>query len=106
MNDIERYFAYKNQIRNAKYKKVLIITVILFIVLLFVGWLSFLILFNLTTVDALYTAVLVMTSIDVEVTPVNDGQKIFIMIYALLVVVLLLAIVNVAVSYFFTLIKL
>ena len=57
--------------------------------------------FDLTWVDALYASSLILTGIDIEVTPITNFQKIFIIFYALLTVTILLSMANVAVQYFF-----
>lgn len=100
INDLNDFYNQRDNQIKEKYFKLLIILILIYIVIIIVGSIIFAFMFNLTWVDALYSSVLILTGIDIEVIPITDGQKIFIVFYALLTIIILLSFVNVAVEYF------
>lgn len=91
---------YERKERNFKF---LIIIILVFIVVIILGSIIFMFVFDLTWLDALYASSLILTGIDIEVTPITDMQKIFIIFYALVTVLILLSMANAAIAYFFEL---
>lgn len=85
--------------------QLLIIIILIFLILILLGTIVFQLLFNLNFIDGLFTATLIMTGINIEVTPTTVGEKLFVIIYAITVVVVFLSMANVAVSYSFDLLK-
>jgi hypothetical protein len=100
VNDLNEFYTQRDCKNKEKYLWFLIIITLIYIFVIIVGTIIFMYIFNLTWVDALYSSVLILTGIDIEVTPVTDGQKIFIVIYELFTIIILLSFVNVAVEYF------
>ena len=56
-----------------------------------IGSIVFMVMFSLDWVDAVYTAVLITSGINIEVTPTTDGGKIFVIIYCIVSVIILLS---------------
>jgi hypothetical protein len=104
MDGYLKYKCCKQAEKRKRYEIILVITIILFLILISLGTIAFKYMFNLTWIDALYTATLIITSINIEVLATTTGQKLFIIIYALLVVVIFLAMANLAIQYLFHLI--
>jgi len=100
INDLDEFYNQRDIQKKEKYLQFLIIIIIIYIVVIIIGTIFFIFMFDLTWVDGLYTAVLVLTGINIEVNPTTDGQKLFIVIYSLLTVIILLSFANVAVEYF------
>jgi hypothetical protein len=94
-----------NKERHAKERKrdiaVLIFSLIAFIITVIVGTIIYIYLFNLSWIDALYNAALIVTAISVEVNPMTTGQKLFIIIYSLIAVILLISIATDAIRRIF-----
>lgn len=99
VHKVLEYLESKELQKREKYKRVLFFTVLLFFIVLIVGALLFQSLFDLDTIDAFYAAALVMTSIDVEPEVITTGQKLFVLIYALIVVIIFLSLANNAINY-------
>jgi hypothetical protein len=73
------------------------IMVVSFIIVILLGTIGYVYIFQLSWLDALLNATLVLTAISTFNNPITDGQKWFVIIYALISVILLLAIVNSAI---------
>lgn len=58
-------------------------------------------LFDINWIYSLYASAMIMTGIDLEVNVTTDGQRLFIIIYAFVVIFLLLSMVNLGIQYFF-----
>ncbi len=101
MNHLKAFQEYKNQNKKEKYKISIIIIFLLYLIVLLLGSLIFMFLFNLTWINAVYVATLIMTGIDLEVTVTTTGEKIFIIIFSIISVILLLSMANVALQYLF-----
>jgi hypothetical protein len=101
MDDLKEFYCQKDREYKEKYIKILIIIVFFFIATIILGSIIFMFMFELTWIDALYAASLILTGIDIEVVPTTNAQKIFIIFYALLTVLILLSMANLAVQYFF-----
>lgn len=80
-----------------------IFTLILFLILILLGTVGYVYLFELNCLDAFYNASLILTTISLEVTPITDGQKVFIIIYSMVSVILFLSIVSGAINKIFDL---
>ena len=85
-------------------KRVLIIVIISFFLLITIGVVGFKYLFNLSWLDSLYAATLVITGINIESTAVTDGQKWFVIIYSIFAVVIYLSMANAAIEYLFAIV--
>lgn len=98
LNDIKCiYVKYDNDNRKRKTKKdikLIIFSIVLYIFLLFIGTLCYVVLFDLDWLNAFYGAVLVATGIDIEYDAMTTVQKVFIIIYALVTVLIFLSIAN------------
>lgn len=103
MDALETFHCNQNTHRKKKYLCSIIIVIILYILLIVIGTIIFKYLFDITWLNAIYAAALVFCGIDLEVIVITDGQKIFIIIYAIISVILLLSMANLAVEYFFEL---
>src|SRR5437763_1901807 len=55
---------------------------------------GYMFLFNLSFLDAFYHATLIITAISIDIDVVTVGQKLFIIVYALVSVIILLSIAN------------
>ena len=84
-----------------RHEKIFILTLMLYIIVTIIGTLLYMVLFDLDWFDALYGATLILTSIDVEYKPITTGQKLFVIIYSIVAVVILLSFVGSASDYFF-----
>lgn len=96
-----RYLALKKleqERKNTRNITILIIAIIAFIITIFFGTLGYIAIFGLSWIDAFYNAVLILTAIDIANQPISTGQKLFIIIYALISVILLLSIINAGVQ--------
>ncbi len=71
-----------------------IFSIIIFLTIILVGTIGYIYLFDLTWIDAFYNASLVLTAISVEVNPETIEQKLFIIIYSLISVILFLSIAS------------
>lgn len=98
LNDIKQvYVKYDNDNRKKKTKRdiqLIVFSIILYILLLFIGTLCYVVLFNLDWLNAFYGAVLVATGINIEYDAMTTVQKVFIIIYAILSVIIFLSIAN------------
>src|SRR4029078_865551 len=84
--------------------KALVIMLSIFIILIVVGLLGFMYLFNLDALTSLFYASLILTAIDLpEQLVVTKGQKWFIIFYAFASVIIFLSIADVTLQYLFTL---
>lgn len=88
----------KEQCEKKKHRRIIIfvITIIAFIITIIIGTVCYFFLFNLPWIDAFYNASLILTGIDVETTPTTTGQKIFISVYAIVSILLLVSLANIA----------
>jgi hypothetical protein len=100
IDDLTDFYNKRDNEIKEKYLQFLIIIIIIYIFVIIIGTIIFMFMFGLNWVNGLYTAVLVLTGINIEVNPITDGQKLFIVIYALLTVIILLSFANVVVEYF------
>lgn len=80
--------------QNKKRANIFLFSVILFVIVIIIGTIGYVYLFGLSWIDAFYNASLVLTAIGVEVDPQTVGQKLFIIVYSLISVLLLLSIAN------------
>lgn len=80
--------------RSQRSTNLFIAIVLLFIVTIILGTIGYVYLFNLSWLDALYNASVIITAIDVENKPTTSGQKVFIILYSFISVLLLLSLVN------------
>jgi len=103
IDDLRKFECEKDKKKKEKYIYSLLIIFVIFIAVIIVGAIIFKYLFDIPWIDAFYAATLILTGIDIEVNVTTVGQKIFIIIYALLTVLLLLSMANVAVQYLFNL---
>jgi Kef-type K+ transport system membrane component KefB len=98
LKDIKQiYVDYDNS--NKKKKKIrstqlIIFLIIAYIFLLFIGTLCYHVLFDLDWIDSLYAATTIATGIDIEFPNVTAAQKVFVIIYALISIILFLSIAN------------
>lgn len=77
---MEEYsYGERNRRRN-----ILLVSVILFFLITFIGTMGYRYLFDMTWLDAIYSAVLVLSTLSVEGRIGTPIQKIFIMIYSLI----------------------
>lgn len=102
-NELNNFFNKRDEIKRKKNKKFLLIFLILWICIITIASFIFMFMFNISWIDAIYAASLIMTGIDIEVIVTTDGQKIFIIIYSFLVIFLLLSMANLAILYLFEL---
>lgn len=88
----------KDRLEKKHKRTVTVIIVILtaLIIALFLGTVGYVIIFGLSWIDALYNATLILSALDVHEEPMSTGQKLFIIIYALIAVILLLSFANAA----------
>lgn len=100
LNDLAKFHNQRDHQRKEKYFQFLIIITLVYVVVIILGTIIFMFMFDLTWVDALYTAVLILTGIHINVVPITDSEKIFIVFYALLTVIILLSLANISVIYF------
>ena len=98
-DDLTRFYCQRDNENRKKYITILVLIILVFIVTIILGSIIFMFMFDLTWIDALYASSLILTGIDIEVTPITNFQKIFIIFYALLTVTILLSMANVAVQY-------
>lgn len=83
---------------------VLIITVVAFIIMIVIGTIFYAWLFGLGWLDAFYHAALTLAAISLEVEAMTVGQKIFIVVYSLVSVLMLISLANTATLRLFDLI--
>lgn len=103
MNELKLFESIKDAKNKQKYLRAIMIVSILYIILIVVGTIVFTYMFDITWLDALYTSSLIITAVDLEVTVTTDGQKIFIIIYSIIAVLLFLSMANLSVKYLFDL---
>ena len=101
--DLTKFYCRRDHERKEKQFRLLIIIILIFLVVIILGSLIFMFMFDLNWIDSVYAATLILTGIDIEVTVTTNTQKIFIIFYALLTVIILLSMANVAIQYFFDL---
>lgn len=101
ISNLKKFYCQKDRENKEKYIQILIIIVLTFIVVIIIGSIIFMFMFDLTWVDSFYVAVLILTGIDIEIVPTTDAQKIFIIFYSLLTILILLSMANLAVQYLF-----
>ena len=77
----------------------LAIFIIILVVLLIVGMIAYRYLFQLSWVDAFYSATLVLTTVNTVPEARTVGQKIFVAIYALISIVVFFSLTSVIVSF-------
>lgn len=98
LNDIKHiYVKYDNDNKRKKTKKdiqLIVFSILLYILLLFIGTLCYVALFDLDWLNAFYGATLIATGIDIEYNAMTTVQKTFIIIYAIFSVVIFLSIAN------------
>jgi hypothetical protein len=73
---------------------IFVVTIIAFIITIMIGTIVYVFLFGLPWIDAFYNAAVVLTAINVDINPLTVGQKLFIIVYAFVSVVLLLSLAN------------
>lgn len=93
----------KEQHEKEKRRNIIIfvVTIIAFIITILFGTIGYVFLFGLPWIDAFYNAALVLTAINIDVQPMTVGQKLFIIIYAFVSVILLLSLANTAMQRIF-----
>ena len=98
LNKIECLYDTKKCEEKARKRKriiqILVFSVILFIIVIILGTIGYMFLFNLSFLDAFYHATLIITAISIDIDVVTVGQKLFIIVYALVSVIILLSIAN------------
>lgn len=99
MNCALKFEKRKNDIERSK--RVLVIVIISFFILITIGIIGFSYLFGLNWFDSLYAATLVITGINIEVTAITTGQKWFVIIYSIFAVIIYLSMANAAIEYLF-----
>ena len=83
---------------DKKKVNVFLIVLILFAILIAVGTIGYKYIFDLTWINALYSASVVLTSTSIETTPKTTGQKLFVSIYSIISVVVFLSIASYAIN--------
>ena len=82
-----------------KHRKIFMFTLFLYIVTIIIGTILYMILFDLEWLDALYSSILILTAISNEYEAITSAQKVFIIIYSIISVVILLSFANSASKY-------
>jgi len=93
LNELDNRDRIKKNCQKQKRKKIFILSVVLFFIVFIVGILFYMYLFNLDFLDSTYNTVLIITGIDVGLHPTNSAQKIFIIIYSLITIILIVSII-------------
>lgn len=86
-----------------KLKKILIFAVILFVLILSVGFIGYKHFFGMSSVDAFYNTSLTITTVAVAPHERTNSEKMFTAFYALFSALLFLSLISAAVAYIFTL---
>jgi hypothetical protein len=92
-DQIIRFFNERDKRRKQKRNNILVFASTLFVIVLVVGIIGYMSLFNLEFTDAVYNTVLVLTAIDTPNPGISSPQKVFIILFALISTILLLSIV-------------
>lgn len=98
LQNIEHIIIKCDKLNKIKKKQkdvnIILFSLILFIIVLLLGTLGYFYLFGLSWLDSFYSATLILTAITIEFEAMTKGQKIFILIYALIAVVIFLSVAN------------
>lgn len=87
------------QDKYEKHRKIFIFTFVLYIIFVIIGIIFYMVLFDLEWFDAFYATTLVLTTISIEHNAITTGQKLFIIIYSTLSIVILLSLAGSASKY-------
>lgn len=101
MDALAQFQCLKEQKDKKRYLRNLIIIITIYIIFIIIGIILFKYIFDINWIDSWLISTMLYTGIDLEVTPVTDGQKVFIIIYSIIAILLLLSMANIAVQYFF-----
>lgn len=93
INILDERDKQKELCRKQKRNNVLIFASTLLIIVIIIGIIAYMSIFNLEFTDAVYNTVLVLTAIDTPTNPVTSAQKVFIIFFALISTIILLSIV-------------
>lgn len=98
LNDIKKihkqHYIENARARTNKDIKIMIILIILYILLLFIGTLCYVVLFDLDWLSAFYGATLIATGLDIEYDGITTIQRIFIIIFSTLSIITFLALAS------------
>ncbi len=93
---------HKNE-KKERLIKALFIMLFTFILLIIIGIVGFVYLFNTDALTALLYSTLILTGIDLETDPLTSGQKWFIIFYSIVSIIIFLSIANVTLQYMMSL---
>jgi len=79
--------------RKQKRNNILVFAGTLLAIVLIIGIVGYMSIFNLEFTDAVYNTALVLTAIDVPDSPISTPQKVFVIFFALMSTILLLSII-------------
>lgn len=98
LKDIKKIYIDYDNVNKRKKKirdiKLIIFSIIAYILLLFIGTLCYHVLFDLDWLNAFYGATTIATGIDIEFANITTTQKVFVIVYALVSILLFLSIAN------------
>lgn len=80
---LDNLYVYKKKSKQNQ-KNILILLIIVFVIILFIGVIGYRYLFNLNWMDCFYNSSLIISTLNLSTVPMNDSQKVFIMIYSLI----------------------
>jgi hypothetical protein len=82
-----------NNVNQRKKIIMFLISLFLFVIIIFIGTACYKFLFDIPWIDGLYAAIVNATSIDISVTAVTFSQKIFIIIYSTISILIFISLI-------------